>query len=156
EGNPNKANLHLSMIYILSGSNICIEDCTFENCNGWDPCLVGDFTTADVVSGLRVVNCDFVNCGPDDFSTDHSSLWMQVVGAVVANNRFQNPPAAASALQTSGAAIEIHGKNVTVTGNLVKGYCVGICWSTCASGGFFADSGNLTATGNTLEDVTVG
>jgi len=147
----NSVHNHLIGFTHANTSNINIDFCRFENTNGWNPVLVGDVNDAGVATNVRVTNSSFYEITNDPTTADHSSLWIQADGAVIANNIFFNEPDNVIS-KNVGCAIELHGQNLAFTGNRIRNHCVGITLSI----GLGLDTKNVSVSGNVFEDVTGG
>jgi hypothetical protein len=148
---PDQVHNHLIGLTNQSTTDINIEFCRFENTNGWNPVLIGYDAGADMATNVRVTNCSFYEIGNDLTTTDHSSLWIQADGAVIANNIFFNEPDN-NVSKNVGCAIELHGQNLVFIGNRIRNHCVGITLSI----GLGLDTKNVSVSGNVFEDITGG
>jgi hypothetical protein len=105
-----------------TSQRIRINGCRFINSQGpWILGLNGDEGSA---SDIEVINSRFENVGGGDVDYDHSSIYTNGPRTRIANNVFISRNGAG----TKGArtAIEIHQLDQIVTGNVIKGYTVGM------------------------------
>jgi hypothetical protein len=121
----------------LHGSaGITLDSVSFKNGNGvWA-------VTANGVNDVTVTNCKFLNWGVGgSFVFDHSVMYLAGIGITVANNQMYG----AGALVNTG--IEVHGANISVTGNTIWHFANGII--------YVPDVAESVGAGNTPTDVTI-
>jgi hypothetical protein len=113
--NPIKSVLHLYhgnprfVILAIRGAGITITHNTFTDLNDVDAIVTGSATSQVTISGNQF-------SGRNTPMHDHSTVYTSGTGTTISGNTFTG-----SAMYDS-AAIEVHGDQVTVTGNKVSGY----------------------------------
>lgn len=100
-----------------------------------------------------VTNCVFVNAGRavtgNTLITDHSSIYTNCDSTVVSDNVFW----CSNLNDTVATAIELHGNNITCTGNVVYGYSKGVIYGASENTG---DNTGCTVANNQLIQVIEG
>lgn len=105
------------------GDGILVDGVTVVNNPGSQDFSFGNPSSSfPTIENVRIVNsrdensCDLVNTA----CTDFSAIYLDVVNGVVANDTFYN-----SSQSAKNTAIELHGFNITATGNTVWNYNIG-------------------------------
>lgn len=115
-------------IYVDNGTDITIKHMTFVNNPGRNVVALGNNASSPSIKNGRVINCAFRNVGGavsgNHLQNDHSSVYIQSLDGLVANNVFENPaivdPSSPAARVV--AAIEAHGSRTLVRGNHVVNF----------------------------------
>jgi len=112
---------------------------------------VNDIALNSVAGGISITHCRFVNCGddPNHVVFDSSSIYIHAYGAIVADNYWQSPGVNTPSAR---AAIEVHGKSITISGNVIRDYAVGMN----VTGVSAVDGTDLAVLGNTIEGAAYG
>jgi len=135
-------NVNIGAAY---GDGILVDGVTVVNNPGSQDFSFGANTSFPVLSNIRIVNsrdensCDLVNTA----CTDFSGTYLDAVNGVVANNTFYEP-----SQSTKATAFELHGFNLTATGNTVWNYNTGT--NVAAQGG---TTNSVSVVGNTFVNV---
>jgi hypothetical protein len=118
-------------IHILAGKNPAVTDCFFDNIPGRNVICLGDNTNPPSISNAVITNNRFNNMGGacigNQKQNDHSTIYCQSQKGLVAFNHFDNDavfdPQATPAFAC--VALEIHGNQTDVIGNIVNNYGTG-------------------------------
>jgi hypothetical protein len=104
------------------GDNVLVDNVTFINNSGSNGILIGRNLFPATVTNLRIRGCHFAHCGDNinPVAVDHSALWVTAENCTIESNTFSNGP------KTNGAAIEMHGRNVHASGNVINSYFNGV------------------------------
>lgn len=106
------------------GSNITIDRVTVVNNSGRQCFSFGADTYPLTVKNVKIINCtiDTVSTAvPGNTNQiDHSAIYLQSDGAVVAGNILRNPT------PTVASGIETHGSSIIVTNNIIDNFDVSI------------------------------
>jgi hypothetical protein len=139
-------NIAIGAVY---GDGILIDGVTVVNNPGSQDFSLGNpSATFPTIENVRIVNsrdensCDLVNTA----CTDFSAIYLDVVNGVVVGNTFYN-----SSQSLKNTAIEVHGFDIAVTGNVVWNYNIGA--------NIAGQNDNVTAitmTGNAFVNVYTG
>jgi hypothetical protein len=97
------------VILIVKGTGISVTNNKFQDCNNVDTVVTGSATSQVTISGNTFA-------GLNAPMHDHSSVYTSGTGTTVSGNTFTG------AAMYDSAAIEVHGDQVSVTGNKVTGY----------------------------------
>lgn len=143
-------------VWLFRGSNITIDKVSFENQPGTNVVKLGSDSLSHLVTDSTISNSVFRNVGGavagNRAQADHSTIYVSGRKVTVCGNLLSNPlphdengPPVAVV-----AGIEMHGDDMTVSGNLVKNY---------SNGGYIVADGIVTArnqswTGNRFESMT--
>lgn len=112
-----------TQILIPMGSHIRIENMFFRNNPGvWSIKLGADQHTVDITD-FQILDNRFYNMGAyaSAATGDHSTLYTQGDMGLIRGNRFWNDEGYDPLVNTT-TALEVHGKNTTVSSNRVKNY----------------------------------
>jgi hypothetical protein len=138
-------NVNIGAAY---GDGILIDGVTVVNNPGSQDFSFGTNSSFPTLENIRIVNsrdensCDLVNTA----CTDFSAIYLVAVNGVVANNTFYEP-----SQSTKATAIELHGFDLTATGNTAWEYNIGI--NIGAQGG---TSNGISIVGNSFINVYTG
>jgi Pectate lyase superfamily protein len=97
------------VVLVIKGTGISITGNKFRNTNNVDTVVTGSATSQVTISGNTFT-------GYNAPMHDHSTVYTSGIGTAISGNTFTG-----KAMYDS-AAIEVHGAQVSVTGNKVKGY----------------------------------
>ena len=112
-------NGHRSSLRIYKGKNIRVENCTFTNIKGvWGLVFLG------LVEHVKVHNNVFKNIGDATVDWDHSTIYTNGNDFTITNNRITSLHGAGTL--GARAAIEIHGSNQVISGNIIDGMTYGV------------------------------
>jgi Right handed beta helix region len=143
-------------IWLFAGKNVRVEGVWFENQPGMNVVKFGSDSLSYLVTDSVIENCVFSHVGGaiagNRRQSDHSTLYISGRNVTVRNNRLSNP----EPYNENGppgavvAGIEMHGSDMTVTGNRVENY---------GTGGYIVSDGYVAAanqrwTGNTFLNMT--
>lgn len=132
---------------IYKGENIRIERNRFFDQIAVNTISLNGSEVRNVtVSGNRF---DAVGGGNADF--DHSTIYIDATGATISNNTFSTRYGAGT--KGARAAIEIHGSNHAITGNVIDGYLYGINVAGITRAGI---SDNQVYRNNVIRNVAAG
>ena len=135
-------NVNIGAAY---GDGILIDGVTVVNNPGSQDFSFGTNSSFPTLENVRIVNsrdensCDLVNTA----CTDFSGIYLDAVNGVVANNTFYE-----SSQSSKATAFELHGFNLTATGNTVWNYNIGT--NIAAQGG---TTNSVAVVGNTFINV---
>ncbi len=102
--------------------DVTISGCTFKNHGGISVIICGRVGSAGTGRRWRIVNCNFLELGLDTY--DHSSIFLWCDDALVEGCFWRNTliyAPTAENLSGINAAIETHGSNTVVRGNVIEG-----------------------------------
>ena len=120
----------------LVSTSLTVEDCEFTDVNALN--IIVSYNTETIVR-----NCRFSGVGGGSVYHDSSLLYVAADSATIENNIFiSNGPGSAGA----NAAIETHGGKMTVTGNSIDGFQVGMNITGVAP----TESSAIAVVGNTI------
>jgi len=112
-------NGHRSSLRIYKGKNIRVENCTFTNIKGvWGLVFNG------LVEHVKVHNNIFKNIGDATVDWDHSTIYTNGDDFTITHNRITSLHGAGTL--GARAAIEIHGSNQVISGNIIDGMTYGV------------------------------
>jgi Pectate lyase superfamily protein len=113
-------------LWLATGDNITIQGNRFTDINGVWTVFVGGQTKR--VQALVVADNTFDNVGGGDVDFDASTLYVETNGATnrIVNNRFVSRNSGDAGSVGLRSAIELHGDNLVVEGNDVRGFNTGI------------------------------
>jgi hypothetical protein len=133
-------------IFIAAGRRILVEHVTIKNSSSLNSIVSGGPVTAITIS-----HCLFTGNGDDSNHTvhDHSALYIHANGGIIENNVFSALRRGAPAAVT---AIETHGSGISVTGNVIADYAVGMNITGVAP----ADSEGNVVSGNSIRGAMIG
>ena len=135
-------NVNIGAAY---GDGILIDGVTVTHNPGSQDFSFGTNSVNPTMQNVRIVNsrdenaCDLVNSA----CTDFSAIYLDVVNGVIANNVFLN-----SSQSSKNTAFEIHGYNISATGNVVYNYNVGTNIAAQS-----ANTENISVIGNNFINV---
>jgi hypothetical protein len=118
-------------IWLFSGARVKVSGVWFEDQPGTNVVKFGSDSLSYLVTDSVVENCAFTRVGGaiagNRGQADHSSLYVSGRNVTVQNNRLSNPqPLDENATPVAVVAgIEMHGFDLTVTGNRVENYGTG-------------------------------
>jgi len=129
-----------------SGRRIRVEHVTISNSSSLNSIVSGV-----PVSDITITHCAFTGTGddPNHIAHDYSALYVHADGAVIDGNVFTAARRGAPAAVT---AIETHGSGISVTGNAITDYAVGMNLTGMAP----SDSVGNVVTGNTIRGALFG
>lgn len=116
EGDPNKDNVAIG---IWRGSNIIVENIKVLDNVGRQTFSFGANVSPHSIKNVSIKNCLFLNTTNNQYQTDHSTIYCQSDGAIIADNTFKN-------LYISTTAIENHSSNSYVLNNVIENFKTGI------------------------------
>lgn len=128
------------------GQGIRVERVTIENSSS-----VNSIVSGVPVSNITIAHCIFTANGddPNHVAHDHSALYIHAEGALIEGNLFtavrRGSPAAVTAIET-------HGSGISVIGNVITDYAVGMNLTGVAP----SESMGNVVTGNTIRGALVG
>jgi peptidoglycan hydrolase-like protein with peptidoglycan-binding domain len=134
------------------GDSIVVDSVNFINNPGSNDIVLGLDGSSSVLTNLRIVNSTFqyesdrINPSAVDFS----AIFVNGTNGTISNNVFNNGPV------LNGAAIELHGLNITASGNTISNYFGGANIANEYADGISVPSDSISFTGNTLSNVNVG
>jgi polygalacturonase len=133
-------------ITFASGQRIRVEHVTIKNSSA-----VNSIVSGIPVSDITITRCLFTGNGddPNHIAHDHSALYIHADGAVIDGNLFTAVRRGAPAAVT---AIETHGSGISVIGNVITDYAVGMNLTGSAP----SDSTGNVASGNIIRGALVG
>jgi hypothetical protein len=128
-----------------TGRRITVDHVTIKNSSSVNSIVSG------IVSDIAITHCAFTSNGDDPKHTahDHSALYINADGAVINNNIFTAVRRSAPAAVT---AIETHGSGISVTGNVITDYAIGMNVTGVAA----SDSVGNVVGGNTIRGALIG
>lgn len=130
--------------------DVTITGCTFKNQGGVSVIICGRVGSAGAGRRWRILNCNFLELGLDTY--DHSSIFLWCDDAIVEGCFWRNALIYGSSSANLGginSAVETHGANTILRGNLVDG----------ANRGFFVSENGygrveaVKVTGNILRRI---
>jgi hypothetical protein len=129
-----------------SGRQIRVEHVTIKNSSS-----INSIVSGVPVADIEIAHCVFTGNGddPNHIAHDHSALYIHADGAVIQGNVFTALRRGAPAAVT---AIETHGSGISVTGNVVTDYAVGMNLTGVAP----SDSIGNVVSGNTIRGALFG
>jgi len=141
EGKPRYA------LQIFSGRRIRIERCKFKNQNNLNTITLN--SNEELVSDAIIKNNIFETIGGGNIDYDHSTIYTYGKRIEIVNNYFSTRHGAG----TNGArtAIEIHGDDHLVKGNVIDGFTNGINIT-----GYARSSNNQIVTDNVIKEAYTG
>jgi len=143
-------------IWLFSGRNIRIDGVNFIDHPGRNVVKFGNDSMAYLVTDSTIENCTFNNMGGaiqgNRNQNDHSTVYVSGRNVTITNNRLSNPEPhdANRSPAVVVAGLEIHGYDMTVSGNRVENYSTG--GYIVADGAVAAD--NQRWTGNSFINMT--
>ena len=136
-------------VFVFAGTDITYRDLEIVNASSINNLVANGAT----VKRVAVLNCRFSNLGddPNHVSHDASIIYLQATlgGMVVANNQFAS---AGPGVLGASTAIETHGPDQTITGNVILDFFKGMNVTGIAPG----YSPNIVVTGNTIRGCSFG
>jgi hypothetical protein len=143
-------------IWLYAGKDILIEKVWFENHPGTNVVKFGSDSLSYLVTDSTITGCSFSSMGAaipgNRRQSDHSTLYISGRNVRVTDNRLSNPAPYDENMSPSAvvAGIEMHGDDMTVSGNVVENY---------GTGGYIVGDGIVTArnqqwTGNRFVNMT--
>jgi len=156
KGSTGKNIRRAMAIWLFAGKNVRVEGVWFENHPGMNVVKFGSDSLSYLVTDSVIENCVFYLVGGaiagNRRQNDHSTLYISGRNVTVRNNRLSNPePYSENGPPVAVVAgIEMHGYDMTVTGNRVENY---------GTGGYIVADGYVAAanqrwTGNTFINMT--
>lgn len=142
-GTPNTTTDTRVVVNIFAGSRIYIERCRFIDLNNTNTIVANGVTVEDV----SILNNTFAVTG-DASSHDHSTIYFNGEGALIAGNTFRGGTPGQFSILT---AIEMHGSGYIVAHNRVSDF---LCGANIT--GTSQVSSNVIAAFNTFEQVRCG
>jgi hypothetical protein len=149
--NPIKDRSEISLhprieIAFGSGQRIRVEHVTIKNSSS-----INSIVSGVPVSDIMITHCVFMATGDDanHIAHDHSALYIHAEGAVIDGNVFTAVRRGAPAAVT---AIETHGSGISVTGNVITDYAVGMNLTGSAP----SESVGNVVSGNTIRGALFG
>jgi hypothetical protein len=144
----NESELHTHPrieIAILTGRRITVDRVSVKNSSSVNSIASG------LVSDFTITHCSFTGNGDDPNHTvhDHSALYIGADGAVIDNNIFTAIRRGAPAAVT---AIETHGSGISITGNVITDYAIGMNITGVAP----SDSVGTVVSNNTMRGGLIG
>jgi hypothetical protein len=136
-----------AVVVMFAGSRARVENCRFTGLVGTNSLIFN----GTHVSDIRIVNNEFDNVGnPFGFQYDHSTIYTHAERVHIAGNTFRGRRAGGGAFGAT-TAIEIHGSQQIVSGNIIEGYLQGMNVTGVADA-----SDSILVTGNTIVDAADG
>lgn len=107
-----------SVVTVNVGTNIVFDGVRFRNNCGSNSIVLGVRQANPVMSQAVVTNCTFENDGDrvNSASLDYSTIFAICSGLVVTGSTFALGPL------VNGAALEVYGTDLSITGNNISGY----------------------------------
>jgi Pectate lyase superfamily protein len=137
-------------VWLATGKNMVVQGCRFTDIKAvWTVFLGG---AAERVEGITIADNLFENVGGGDLDFDTSQVYTETNGlqSFITNNTFVSRNGGNAGSLGLRTAIEVHGDNVTVEGNTVKGFLTGL-----NVGGAWPATNNI-ARNNRFENVNSG
>lgn len=106
---------------VLDGSNIRFDNLKFIDGDCINTIMLnGNYYTDNDIQNVAITNCSFIGTGNPDVDHDHSTIYFQGGDGISVQGCYFE----ADALTDYGAncAVETHGSNQTITGNIVVNY----------------------------------
>ena len=113
-------------VWLANGKNMVVQGCRFTDIKAvWTVFLAGN---AERVEGVTIADNLFENVGGGNVDFDASQVYTETNGAQsrVANNTFVSRNGGQAGSLGLRTAIEVHGDNIVIEGNTIKGFLTGL------------------------------
>lgn len=113
-------------LWVANGKNITVQGCAFTDIKAvWTVFIAGN---AERVEGAVIDGNLLENVGGGSLDFDASQIYVEVNGAQsrITNNTITSRNGGAAGLLGLRTGIEVHGQNILVEGNTVKGFLYGL------------------------------
>jgi hypothetical protein len=136
-----------AVLCMFAGSGSRVDDCRFTGLAGTNSLIFN----GPQVSDIRITNSQFDEVGnTSGVHYDHSTIYTHADRVHIAGNTFRGRVAGGGAFGAT-TAIETHGSNQIVSGNIIDGYQQGMNITGVAE-----RSDNVIVTGNTITSAASG
>jgi hypothetical protein len=115
-----------SAVWLATGKNMLVQGCRFTDIKAtWTVFFGGN---AERVEGVTIADNLFENVGGGDIDFDTSQVYTETNGlqSFITNNTFVSRNGGNAGSLGLRTAMEVHGDNITVEGNVVKGFLTGL------------------------------